>query len=42
MIEISYDLLTMGDIITLLSNYEGHLDGDKKCLILTGSLKIDA
>lgn len=36
MITINYDLLTLFDMVFLLSNYDGYLDGDKKCLTLTG------
>jgi len=34
MITIDYKLLTVFDACYLLSNNEGHMDGDAKCLVL--------
>jgi hypothetical protein len=39
MLTIDNKLITVMDTIYLLSNYEGFLDGDEKCLKITGSRK---
>ena len=34
MLEINYNNLTVLEAAYLLSNYSGHMDGDKKCVVL--------
>ena len=34
---INYKLITVLDMVYLLSNYDGYLDGDGKCLKINGS-----
>ena len=41
MLEIKTDLITVLDMVYLLSNNDGYVDGDKSCLIINGGIKHD-
>lgn len=34
-LEISFSLLTVLDVKYLLSNHNGYIDGDRRCLVIT-------
>jgi hypothetical protein len=38
MLTINYNMVTVMETMYLLSNYDGYLDGDKKCLIIKNAL----
>jgi len=37
MLQISYEYLTVMDMLYLLSNNDGYLDADKKCLVINSN-----
>ena len=38
-LEISWDKITLMDMLFLLSNNRGYIDGDRKVLVITGGIK---